>query len=213
MPRRTIVPGNANSKLLPLRLKIVQTGDPVLRQAARPLLAEEITQPEFDQLIGHMRETMRDAPGVGLAAPQIGLPIQVAVIEDRPEYSQGIAPEKLAERERVPVPFMVLVNPQIVQASEEMIEFFEGCLSVAGFRALVKRARHVTVEYLDETGTARQLQASGWFARILQHEIDHLRGHLYIDRMEPRSFATIENLARNGKDRTTQAVRQALGLQ
>lgn len=194
------------------RLKIVQTGDPVLRQMGRALTAEEIALPAIQDLIVLMRDTMRDAPGVGLAAPQIGLPIQLAVIEDQPEYTQGIAPEVLARRERAAVPFMALINPRIVASSEETAEFFEGCLSVAGFSALVKRARGVTVEYLDENAQARRLEASGWFARILQHEIDHLHGRLYIDRMETRSFATIDNLARHWKDRPIAAVREALGL-
>ena len=195
-----------------MRLKIVQAGDPVLRQPARALTLEEIGQPAFAQLMEHMRDTMRDAPGVGLAAPQIGLSLQVVVIEDRAEYSIGIAPEKLAERQRHAVPFLVLVNPRIVQESADTAEFFEGCLSVTGYSALVKRAMQVTVDYLDETGKPKQLQASGWFARILQHEIDHLRGTLYIDRMEPRSFATIENIGRHWKDKPTGEVRKALAL-
>jgi peptide deformylase len=194
------------------RLKIVQAGDPVLRQMGRALTAQEIGLPAIQDLIVLMRDTMRDAPGVGLAAPQIGLAIQVAVIEDQPEYTQGIAPEVLARRERVAVPFMVLINPRIVEYSEESVEFFEGCLSVAGFSALVKRARGVTVEYLDENAQACRLEASGWFARILQHEIDHLHGRLYIDRMETRSFATIDNLSRHWKDLPIAAVREALGL-
>lgn len=155
---------------------------------------------------------MRDAPGVGLAAPQIGVPIQLAVIEDRPEYSKEIAPDRLAERERQAVPFHVLINPRIVQQSDEQAEFFEGCLSLGGFSALVKRSRQVTVEYWDERGQARSIEAQGWYARILQHEIDHLHGRLYIDRMEPRSFMSIDNLSRNWKDMPIQAVRKALGI-
>jgi peptide deformylase len=194
-----------------VRLKIVQVGEPVLRQQGRPLLKEEIDLPETQQLIVWMHETMRDAPGVGLAAPQIGLPLQLAVIEDRPEYSKDVAADRLAERERQAVEFQVLINPRIVFQSEEQVEFFEGCLSLAGFSALVKRSRQVTVEYWDERGQARRIEAQGWYARILQHEIDHLNGHLYIDRMEPRSFMSIDNLNRHWKDMPIQAVRQALG--
>jgi peptide deformylase len=195
-----------------VRLKILQTGEPVLRQAARALTAEEIAHPAIQELIAHMRDTMRDAPGVGLAAPQIGLGIQLAVIEDRAEYLTGIAPEVLADRARQPVPFMVLVNPTIVEYSDDTAEFFEGCLSVAGFSALVRRSRRVAVEYLDERAQPRRIEASGWFARILQHEIDHLRGSLYIDRMETRSFTSIENIGRHWKDLPVEAVRAALGL-
>lgn len=196
----------------PVRLKILQTGEPVLRQAARALTVDEILYPAIQELIVHMRDTMRDAPGVGLAAPQIGLGIQLAVVEDRAEYLTGIAPEILASRERQSVPFMVLINPTIVEYSEETAEFFEGCLSVAGFSALVKRSRRVAVEYLDERGQPRRVEASGWLARILQHEIDHLRGSLYIDRMETRSFSSLENIGRHWKDLPVEAVRAALGL-
>ena len=196
----------------PVRLKIVQTGEPVLRQIGRRLTPEEIALPAIQELIEHMRDTMRDAPGVGLAAPQVGLPIQLAVVEDRAEYLSGIAPELLAERERRAVPFRVLINPDIVEYSEDTVEFFEGCLSVAGFSALVKRSRRVSVEYLDETGQRQRLQASGWFARILQHEIDHLNGRLYIDRMETRSFTSLDNMGRHWKDLPVESVRTVLGL-
>ena len=196
----------------PVRLKIVQTGEPVLRQIGRRLTPEEIELPAIQELIEHMRDTMRDAPGVGLAAPQVGLPIQLAVVEDRPEYLSGIAPELLAERERAPVPFLALINPDIVEYSDETVEFFEGCLSVAGFSALVKRSRRVRVEYLDEHGKPQQIQAAGWFARILQHEIDHLNGWLYIDRMETRSFTSLDNMGRHWKDLPVESVREALRL-
>lgn len=196
-----------------MRLKIVQVGEPVLRQRARPLLQEEIALPETQQLIVWMHETMRDAPGVGLAAPQVGLPLQLAVIEDRPEYSKDIAADRLKERERQSVPFQVLINPRIVEQSEEQVDFFEGCLSLTGFSALVKRSRQVAVEYWDEGGQPRRLEAQGWYARILQHEIDHLYGQLYIDRMESRSFMSIDNLSRHWKDLTVQSVRQVLGLE
>src|ERR1700733_11245513 len=157
-----------------------------------------------------MHETMGDAPGVGLAAPQIGLALQPAVIEDRPEYTKDIAADRLAERERQAVPFQVLINPRIVERSDEQVEFFEGCLSLAGFSALVKRSRQVTVEYLDQRGQPRRIEAQGWYARILQHEIDHLHGNLYIDRMDSRSFMSVDNLTRHWKDMPVQAVRQAL---
>ena len=196
-----------------MRLKIVQVGEPVLRQRARPLSLEEIVLPETQQLIVWMHETMRDAPGVGLAAPQVGLSLQLAVIEDRAEYSKDISADRLAERQRQAVPFQVLINPTIVDHSDEQVEFFEGCLSLSGFSALVKRSRQVTVEYRDESGQPRRLEAQGWYARILQHEIDHLHGRLYIDRMESRSFMSVDNLSRHWKDMPVQTVRQVLGLE
>ena len=123
-----------------------------------------------------MRETMNDAPGVGLAAPQVGVPLQLAVIEDKQEYMSGLTPEHIAERERQPVPFHVIINPVLHVVSGADVEFFEGCLSVPGFTAIVPRARQVRVECLDQTGAPRSIEASGWYARILQHEIDHLTG-------------------------------------
>lgn len=194
-----------------MRLKIVQVGEQVLRNAARPLSPAEIALPGTQQLIEWMRETMRDAPGVGLAAPQVGLSIQLVVVEDRSEYFKDIAAERLTERERAPVPFQVLINPRVVEQSEEQAEFFEGCLSLAGYSALVGRSRAVAVEHWDQHGQPRRIEARGWYARILQHEIDHLHGRLYIDRMEPRSFTTLENLNRHWKELPVQAVRDALG--
>jgi peptide deformylase len=195
-----------------MTLEIVQVGDAVLRRAARPLGREEVETTETQQLIDKMRESMRSAPGVGLAAPQIGVPLQIAVIEDRAEYSKDIAPEVLSERERRPVPFLALINPRIVARSEEQAEFFEGCLSLAGFSALVKRSRAVTVEFWDRNGNPQRIEARGWFARILQHEIDHLNGYLYIDRMESRTFMNLDNLSRYWKDLPIQRVREELGL-
>jgi len=159
-----------------------------------------------------MRETMHDAPGVGLAAPQIGLSLQLAVIEDKPENIRDSAPEAIREREREAVPFHVIVNPRISLHAGSPVEFFEGCLSVAGFTALVSRAREVTVECLDHRGESKVIRASGWYARILQHEIDHLNGALYIDRMHPRTFMTNDNYNRHWKDKSIQQVRELTGL-
>jgi peptide deformylase len=193
-------------------LKIVQAGEPVLRATSSALSKEQIALGKTQVLIEWMRETMRDAPGVGLAAPQVGMPLQLAVIEDRAEYQKDLSPELLADRERSAVDFHVLINPRIVERSDEQVESYEGCLSLAGFSALVKRARAVTVEYLDERGEDRRIEARGWYARILQHEIDHLNGALYIDRMEPRSFTTLENMGRHWKNMAIPAVRKTLGL-
>src|SRR5579862_5625075 len=104
-------------------LKIVQAGEPVLRAAASALSKEQIALAQTQALIEWMRQTMRDAPGVGLAAPQVGVPLQIAVIEDRPEYSRDLPPELLAERERSPVDFHTLINPKIVDRSDDQVEF------------------------------------------------------------------------------------------
>ncbi len=195
---------------LAMRLKLVQVGEPVLRLSAREVAPKEITGREITRLIEDMRETLQDAPGVGLAAPQVGLPLQLAIIEDRPEYSKDIASEQLAERERIPVPFHVIINPKLTPIGKREIEFFEGCLSLNGFTALVPRYRQVRVECIDEQGQPRTIEASGWYARILQHEVDHLNGMLYIDRMRTRSFASLENYARHWKAKPIQDVIAAL---
>ena len=194
-------------------LKIVQAGEPVLRKPARDLTPEEIGSPEVRRLIDFMRETMRDAPGVGLAAPQVGMGVRLVVVEDRAEYQKGLTPEELAARERQPVDFHVLINPRLVVEDATPVEFLEGCLSVSGFSALVARARGVRVEALDEHGQPVTVSARGWYARILQHELDHLDGTLYVDRMEPRSFMTLENHRRHWAGRTMEQVREALALQ
>jgi len=181
-------------------LKIVQTGERVLRENARPLSIEEIRGDSIQQVIEAMKETMYAAPGVGLAAPQIGLALQLAVIEDRPEYTKDISAEALAARGRRPVPFHVVINPRIVEQSGQAEDFFEGCLSVAGFSAVVPRAHNIVVECLNEKAEPVRIQADGWYARILQHEIDHLNGILYIDRMITRSFTTMENFNHYWKD-------------
>lgn len=182
-----------------MKLKIVQAGDPILRAAANPLTPAQIRTPEIEELIDWMRETMRDAPGVGLAAPQIGLPLQIAVIEDREELQRALGPERLAERRRRPVPFQVLINPRIRTSGPEA-EFFEGCLSFVGYSALVARPLEVEVDCLDHRGEPLSFRAEGWHARIVQHEVDHLNGALYIDRMRARSLTTMENLTRYWND-------------
>jgi peptide deformylase len=178
-------------------LKIVEVGDPVLRRAARAMTPAEVKSPAVQGLIELMRETMRDAPGVGLAAPQVGESLAIAVIEDRAEYQEGVPAEELAARVREPVPFHVIVNPRLEVLESEPAVFYEGCLSVPGYLAQVPRALSVRVEALDHRGEPVLIEARGWYARILQHEIDHLAGNLYIDRMDPRTFAsTRERLRR-----------------
>jgi peptide deformylase len=189
-----------------MKLKIVQAGEPVLRQPARELTHKEIVSREIQRLIKEMQETMYDAPGVGLAAPQVGLSIQLAVIEDREENLKEVAPEILAERERQPVPFHVIINPKIVERSEERAEFYEGCLSIGGLTAVVPRARRVRVECFDEKGKPRTIDASGWYARILQHEIDHLQGNLYVDRMHSRTLTYLENFNRFWKGKSIREI-------
>jgi peptide deformylase len=182
-----------------MRLKIMQAGDPVLRQMAKPLAPEDIAKEDVQRLIRDMQDTMRDVPGVGLAAPQVGVSLQLAVIEDQEEIMKHLPVEELEKKGRRPVPFHVLINPTIVRAGDEKVEFHEGCLSLAGFSAIVPRALSIRVEYRNERGEACSVDAAGWYARILQHEIDHLNGHLYIDRMHSRTYTSLVNWNRYWK--------------
>jgi peptide deformylase len=199
-------------------LKIVQVGDPALRQRARALTAEEIRSREIRKLIDAMRQAMHDAPGVGLAAPQIGLSLQIAVIEDLDEYLEDIPAKDLAERERKAIDFHVVINPTIVEdrstkqkeTAAETVQFYEGCLSLSGFVAIVPRARHVRVSCLDEHGKRKTIEASGWYARILQHEIDHLNGRMYIDRMDSRTLTSLDNLGKFWKGKPIEEIRATL---
>jgi peptide deformylase len=192
-------------------LPIVQAGDPVLRQVARPLSLEEIRSPKLQKLIADMRETMRAAPGVGLAAPQVGIPLQLAVIEDAREAQARSTDEELEARERAIVPFHVIINPVITLEPGEPMEFFEGCLSVEGWMALVPRAAAVRVEALDEHGNDVSLAVRGWHARILQHEIDHLHGTLCVDRMDPRTLTDGDNYSKHWRGLSAAEIRAALG--
>lgn len=194
-----------------MKLKIVQAGDPVLRKKSRQLTREEITSAQIQQLIDLMRQTMREAPGVGLAAPQIGQSIQLVVIEDRATYTSDLSADELAERQRSAIPFHVIINPKLSVVGNSSALFFEGCLSVAGYQAVVDRALNVRVECLNERGEAVTINAEGWYARILQHEIDHLNGTLYVDRMKTRTLTTVPNAQRHWNSKSIEQVLAELG--
>lgn len=191
-------------------LEIMKAGDPVLRKIARNLSEDEIKSDVIQQLILDMRDYMHESRGCGLAAPQIGESIQLLIIEDRMLSAQTTPPDLIAMQDRHPVPFHVLINPRIIEQDGEPIEFFEGCLSVPGFCALVPRFPNVRVECLNEKGEPGVIDAKGWYARILQHEIDHCYGNLYVDRMVPGSLMTSENQVRYWQDIPFQEVRSTL---
>jgi peptide deformylase len=191
---------------------IVQTGSPVLRTRADEVPLEKINTPEFQALIQTMVETMREAPGVGLAAPQIGIPWRLIVLEDRADLVKKLSSGEQKERERTPFSTRVFVNPTMKILGEEKVTFFEGCLSVQGFVAMVDRYREVEVTGLDEHGEPQSFHAVGWPARIFQHEIDHLEGTLYIDRMLTRSFATAEQSQALFAGKSIAEIREMLGV-
>lgn len=191
---------------------IVQTGAPVLRAKAQDVPVEQIATPEFQALLSRMIDTMRQAPGVGLAAPQIGVPWRVLVLEDREELMASLSEAERAERMRVVVPVRVFINPTLTLIGEEKATFFEGCLSVAGFAGLVERSLEVEVSGLDEKGQPATWRVRGWPARILQHEVDHLAGTLYVDRMMTRSFGTLPQVKARFGGKPIEQVRRELGL-
>jgi peptide deformylase len=195
--------------------EICHAGELVLRRPCRELTPEEVLSSSIQDLIASMFETMRDAPGVGLAAPQIGVPLRLAVIEDRQEYIDKAPLHYAEERLRSAVAPHIIINPRLtVEYPEgevpETAEFFEGCLSLPGYTAIVSRALAVRVDCLNERAEPVVIRARGWYARILQHEIDHLHGTLYIDRMLTRSFMGRENFERHWKDMPVAEFRRLL---
>jgi peptide deformylase len=164
---------------------IVQAGHPVLRQHAAAVDGQ-ITAGELEQLIDLMRRVMHEAPGVGLAAPQLGVPLQLAVLEDQFD----VDPEAAALRNRIPLDFLAIVNPSYSPDGAHTAAFFEGCLSLNGLQAVVVRHDRVVLKFETPAGTAVERDFLGWQARIVQHETDHLHGTLYVDRAELRSLSS-----------------------
>jgi peptide deformylase len=175
---------------------IVQAGAPVLRGRARDVPLDVLGTPEFKELVAILVEVMRRAPGVGLAAPQVGVPWRVFVAEDLEERIAQLPEDMRETRGRVALPLTCLINPTIEPAGTNEAVFFEGCLSVRGYAALVPRWSAITVRALDVDGTAVERRFEGWPARIMQHETDHLAGTLYVDRMLSRSLAGEAELPR-----------------
>lgn len=188
-------------------LQIELAGSPVLRQEARELSEEEIASEEIQKLILEMKETMKGR-GVGLAAPQIGRSIQLAVIEDM-DHSH-LTEKDLLERDRSKVPFHVIINPKIYVEEAEKAEFFEGCLSVPNLLYIVPRAKAVRVECLNEKGEKVIIKAKGWYARILQHEIDHLHGIMDIDRSYISTLTTEGNYFKLWRGKNIKEVKDTL---
>ena len=168
-------------------LPIVQAGEPVLRQHSVAYKGQ-LSKKTLSRLIRSMHTTMLEAPGVGLAAPQIGIGLALAVVEDHLRGDEE-DPREIAE-----FPFHVIINPSYEPIGVETRSFFEGCLSFDGYQAVRQRWLDVTASWQDERGDRHQQHLHGWPARIFQHETDHLSGELYIDRAEIRSLSTTENL-------------------
>lgn len=176
-------------------LKLYQAGQLVLRKTAKPLTKQQLATKRTQEIIDYMIATLRDAPGVGLAAPQVGESLRIIIIEDKSSCHKKVDPKLLREQGRKTIPLLVLINPVLKVQGNQTNAYFEGCLSVEGYAGVVARAQTVTLTAWDRHGNAVSYEAHGWFARILQHEIDHLQGTLYTDKMLPASFMTVKNQA------------------
>lgn len=193
--------------------EIVQLGNPTLRTKAHTVAPESIASPEFQALVDRMIRVMREAPGVGLAAPQLGIPLRVFVMEDRAEYLARQTKLEVEERGRVAYPVKVWINPEVTVHGSAQATFFEGCLSFAGFAAVVERPLEVEIRGLDRHGEPQLWRVTGWPARTIQHELDHLDGVVYVDRMHSRSLMELNAAKARFAGKRASAIIEELGLE
>jgi peptide deformylase len=190
-------------------LKIARMGHPVLRAKARALHPSEIRTPRIQQLIDDMFETMKEYQGVGLAAPQVHESLRLFVagfppVREEEDEDEGDEDEDEDEEE---VPLMAVINPEIEAVTREIVEDWEGCLSIPDIRGRVPRARQIIVRAYDRTGKRIEIQASGFTARVIQHETDHLDGVLFFDRM--KTFQSLTFLDEYGRYWTGRAKQES----
>lgn len=162
--------------------KIVQIGHPILRQRAREVTRDEVRSPAFQVLVDDLIETMKDANGAGLAAPQIHESVRLVAIhvDKNPRYPH-----------KPPIPLTILVNPVVTPLADELFDNYEGCLSVPNLRGVVQRYAHVRVTGWDRHGADFEREAHGFTAGTFQHELDHLDGAVFLDRVkDPRTLTT-----------------------
>lgn len=186
--------------------KIARMGHPVLTKVAKPVV--DPTAPEIRALVADMLETMIDANGAGLAAPQVYEPLRVVIFQAPPER----APEGMDEEEAYDhtAPLTVLINPEIEVVSSDMEEGWEGCLSVPGLRGLVPRYSEIIYRGVGLDGRPIERRAKGFHARVVQHECDHLDGVLYPQRMTDLSELIFESEARHRLEAETQVEEEAV---
>ena len=175
-------------------LPITTVGDPVLRERARPLSADELASDDVQRFIDDLIETKRAANGAGLAANQVGDLRRIAVVE--------VEPGNPRYPYKPPFPLTILVNPELEPVGEETFTVNEGCLSVPDLRGSLTRHAAVRVRFLDRGGSRRELEVRGLTAGTFQHEVDHLDGVLFLDRVDdPATFSTWEQFDRHGRER------------
>ena len=159
-------------------------GHPQLREVARPLQPEEIESPALKELLADMVDTLHDYGGIGLAAPQIGEPLRLAIIE--------IPGGPTRYGELAPMPLTVFINPVVAVLNSATAGYWEGCLSVPGLRGFVERPQHVRIDYQNMQGAAARLELQGFPATVFQHEFDHLDGKLFVDRIDDTRLLVFE---------------------
>lgn len=173
--------------------KVARLGHPVLRQPCRALSTKEILSDEMSRLVSDMIETMHEYGGVGLAAPQVHEPIRLAVIE-----CEGMSERYQAAAQQ---PLLVIFNAKVTVLDPEAHGFWEGCLSVPGLRGYVERPRKVRIDFLDQKAQRQSIDAEDFLATVFQHELDHLDGVLYVDKIaDPKRYAFIEEYQRYHMD-------------
>ena len=174
-------------------LRIAQIGHPILRQPTRILTREELLSEEIQSFLDDLVETMREASGAGLAANQVYQALRICAVEVRNNSRYPYRPN---------IPLTILVNPILTPASDETFINYEGCLSVPNLRGQVRRHCEVHVEALDREGNSISTVVKGMTAATYQHEVDHLDGRIFLDRVEdPNSVVTLENFQRYCMDK------------
>ena len=177
---------------------IVQIGNPALRQVANPVDVSQIQSDEIQGLIDDLIETMKHANGAGLAATQIAVPLRICIIEVNKNPRYPYKPD---------IPLTVLINPKVTFLTEDRINVYEGCLSVPNMRGRVDRCPEILIEALDREGKKLSFTSKGISAGTFQHELDHLDGLIYTDRMaDSSSLTTIEEFAEHYEDSFKQQV-------
>ena len=167
---------------------VVQVGDPVLRRVCQALDPQEVANGGAFDLLQNLRTVLRKYDSVGISAPQIGIPARVSLIEVTEKTLDLWGPKVVEQQQMQQVDLRVLINPEVKVEDNAVLRFREGCTSFNGFSAVVPRFKKVTVSYLDEFGEAATWTVDGWTARIVQHEVDHLDGKLYTDRMDAETL-------------------------
>lgn len=163
--------------------QIVRMGNPLLREESQEVSVSELKTDHFGQLLIDMKDSMDHYGGIGIAAPQIGVSKKVAIIELSPTNRYG---------EEISLPLTVFINPEIEILNPEEKGYWEGCLSVPGLRGFVERPQHLRVSFLNQNGESKVIEAKGFLATVIQHELDHLFGVLYVDRIRDLSLLSYQ---------------------